>query len=171
LHLIGGDNANSGEIAIVGPQLAIGYWDDAEQTAKAFRGLDISGTCRRAYFSGDWARMTNGHLFFESRVDHQVKIHGFRIELNEVASAIRALGWEEVVVLKLNGELAAIIEDKTGTGGPNPSELHARLCDKLDRYAIPSQFITVQAFPRNDNDKIDLKAVAALASNRVGKRK
>jgi acyl-coenzyme A synthetase/AMP-(fatty) acid ligase len=110
-------------------------------------------------------------LFFESRVDHQVKIHGFRIELNEVASAIRALGWEEVVVLKLNGELAAIIEDKTGTGGPNPSELHARLCDKLDRYAIPSQFITVQAFPRNDNDKIDLKAVAALASNRVGKRK
>jgi D-alanine--poly(phosphoribitol) ligase subunit 1 len=170
LHLVGGDTEDSGEIAIIGPQLANGYWNAPDQTARVFRDLEVSGVHRRAYFSGDWGRMINGHLFFESRVDHQVKIHGFRVELNEVASAIRSLGWDQVVVLKLDGELTAVIEDKSGTGGPNGSELHSRLWEKLDQYAIPSRFITLDEFPRNENDKIDLKAVAALAAERFGKR-
>jgi len=168
LHLVGGDTSDVGEIAIIGPQLANGYWNAADQTARAFRNLDVSAVRRRAYFSGDWGRVINGHLFFENRVDHQVKINGFRVELNEVASAIRSLGWEEVVVLKLNDELTAVIEDRRGTGGPNRMELHARLWEKLDRYAIPSRFITLEEFPRNENDKVDLKAVAALAANQFG---
>jgi D-alanine--poly(phosphoribitol) ligase subunit 1 len=170
LHLIGGDSPDSGEIVITGPQLAIGYWNAADQTAKAFRDLDASGVRRRSYFSGDWGRMLNGHLFFESRVDHQVKIHGFRVELDEVASAIRSLGWDQVVVLKLNGELTAVLEGKKGAGQANPKELHARLWEKLDHYAIPSRFITVDEFPRNQNDKIDIKGVAALAAARFGER-
>jgi D-alanine--poly(phosphoribitol) ligase subunit 1 len=168
LHLVGGDSADCGEIAILGPQLAIGYWNDADQTARAFRDLEIAGVRKRAYFSGDLARNINGHLFFESRTDHQVKIHGYRVELNEVASAIRSLGWEEVVVLKVNGELTAVIKDKSGIE-LHPAELHSRLSAKLDRYAIPSRFMTLEEFPRNENDKIDLKAVTALATVRLEK--
>ncbi len=114
LHFVGGEQETSGEIVIIGPQLAVGYWNAPEQTLRSFREVEISGVRRRAYFTGDWAQRFNDHIFFESRVDHQVKVHGFRIELNEVAAAIRSLGWEEVVVLKLNGELTAVIEDKQG---------------------------------------------------------
>jgi hypothetical protein len=44
------------------------------------------------------------------------------------------------------------------------------LWEKLDHYAIPSRFITVDEFPRNQNDKIDIKGVAALAAARFGER-
>lgn len=170
IQLVGGEQTTSGEIVILGPQLALGYWDAPEQTLRSFRELEMSGVSRRAYFTGDWAKKVNDHMFFESRVDHQVKVHGFRIELNEVAAAIRSLGWEEVVVLKLNDELTAVIEAKHGGNvGLNGSELHTQLWEKLDRYAIPSHFITLPEFPRNDNDKIDLQAVARLAAERIGR--
>ena len=164
LHVLGGESADEGELVIVGPQLAEGYWNDPEHTARAFRSVGFSGTTRRAYFSGDWVRVSKGQVYFQSRLDHQVKIDGFRLELDEVAAAIRSLGWTEVVVMKLDGQLTAIIENKAHTDAALiEKELHGRLQTKLERYAIPSRFVIVEEFPRNLNDKIDLQALAALA--------
>jgi D-alanine--poly(phosphoribitol) ligase subunit 1 len=166
LHVLGGDSAEEGELVIVGPQLAEGYWNDPEQTARAFRTVDFSGTPKRAYFSGDWVRVSKGHVYFQSRIDQQVKIDGFRLELGEVAAAIRSLGWNEVVVMKLNGQLTAIIENKAHIDAALiEKELHGRLQLKLEHYAMPSRFVSVEEFPRNLNDKIDLKALAKLAES------
>jgi D-alanine--poly(phosphoribitol) ligase subunit 1 len=163
LHILGGESADEGELVIVGPQLAEGYWNDPQQTARAFRTVDFSGTPKRAYFSGDWVRRVQGNVYFQSRLDHQVKIDGFRLELDEVAAAIRSLGWTEVVVMKLDGQLTAIVENKARIDAALiEKELHARLQLKLERYAIPSRFVSVAEFPRNLNDKIDMKALAKL---------
>jgi D-alanine--poly(phosphoribitol) ligase subunit 1 len=167
VRLLGGPSANEGEIVIFGPQVADGYWNSPEQTQRVFRDAELDGVSTPAYFSGDWGRMVDGRLYFESRIDHQVKVNGYRIELNEVAAAIRSLGWREVVVLKLEGELTAIIEDKSGAEvSAVESDIHLRLQDKLDRYAIPSRILTLPEFPRTHNDKTDLKALAALAQPR-----
>jgi D-alanine--poly(phosphoribitol) ligase subunit 1 len=161
--LLGGPSTDEGEIVIAGPQVAEGYWNAREQTERVFRDIELDGVLTRAYFSGDWGRRVDGQLYFESRIDHQVKIHGYRIELNEVAAAIRSLGWREVAVLKIAGELTAIIEDRDGLDAVKvEGHIHSGLKDKLDRYAIPSRVITVRAFPRTHNDKTDLKALAAL---------
>jgi D-alanine--poly(phosphoribitol) ligase subunit 1 len=167
LRLIGGDDACSGQIVILGPQLAIGYWRAPEQTAAAFRELTVDGTSRRAYFTGDWARQSGGRLYFESRIDHQVKINGFRIELSEVAGAIRSLGWNQVVVVKVRNHLVAVIEGSGGDALLNRDELHRQLAKKLDRYALPSHFVVLETFPRNQNDKIDVRAITDLATKAI----
>jgi D-alanine--poly(phosphoribitol) ligase subunit 1 len=161
--LLGGPDPDEGEIVIAGPQVAEGYWNAREQTERVFRDIELNGASTRAYFSGDWGRRIDGRLYFESRIDHQVKINGYRIELNEVAAAIRSLGWREVAVLKIAGELTAIIEDRDGMDATKvEGDVHSGLKDKLDRYAIPSRVVTVREFPRTHNDKTDLKALAAL---------
>ena len=165
LHVLGGDHPDEGELVIVGPQLAEGYWRDAPKTDRAFRHLSVAGTMRRAYFSGDWVRVIGGQVYFQSRIDHQVKINGFRLELDEVAAAIRALGWPDVVVLKLHGRLTAFVESTQGDSiDAIEKKLLAGLHRKLERHAIPTRFFALRAFPRSLNDKIDLAALTALAA-------
>ncbi len=167
-HLRGGGSADEGELVIVGPQLAEGYWNDAAQTARAFRVVDFEGTPKRAYFSGDWVRRIRGRLYFQSRIDHQVKIDGCRLELDEVAAAIRSLGWSDVVVMKLDDHLTAVLENKSHLDpAAIERELHGRLQLKLERHAVPSRYVGVEEFPRNLNDKIDLPALAALVRART----
>jgi acyl-coenzyme A synthetase/AMP-(fatty) acid ligase len=168
VHVMAGDSPDTGELVIVGPQLAEGYWNDPEKTARAFRVVDFPGGRRRAYFSGDLVRRANGHLYFQGRTDHQVKIDGFRLELEEVASAIRSLGWDHVVVLKVDGHLTAVIENKQGLAtGAAEVRLQAQLKHKLDRHAVPARFVFVDEFPRNLNDKIDVGAVSKLAQAQI----
>jgi len=166
VHLIGGEAKDSGEIVIVGPQLADGYWNAPDQTAKAFRRIDINGRKTHAYFSGDWGEVVDGRLYFKNRIDDQVKINGVRIELGEVATAIRQLGFADVVVLKQDDELVAVIQAASGvTQELNPGEIKNLLLQKLDRYAVPSRFVAVSEFPRNQNDKTDLRAIAQLVEH------
>jgi acyl-coenzyme A synthetase/AMP-(fatty) acid ligase len=68
--------------------------------------------------------------------------------------------------MKLNGQLTAIIENKAHIDAALiEKELHGRLQLKLEHYAMPSRFVSVEEFPRNLNDKIDLKALAKLAES------
>ncbi len=161
LYLIGSDNENEGEIVIAGIQLALGYWRDPERSSQAFRKFDSPEGTLLGYFTGDWAERRGGHLFFRERLDFQTKIHGFRIELDEVAAAIRACGWPVVCALKHGETLVAAIESQNGVHFDERS-LRAALAKILDDYAMPSEILVVAHMPRNANDKIDRRAVAAL---------
>jgi D-alanine--poly(phosphoribitol) ligase subunit 1 len=158
LHLIGGPNPDEGEIVITGPQLALGYWRNAAQSIAAFRILEIDGVPVRAYFSGDWAKRIGPHTFVKGRFDLQVKIHGHRLELDEVCAAIRACGWPEVCVVLWRENLAAVIEVPEGMA-LNDKELRRALAGKLESYAIPVILRSIPRLPRNDNDKIDSSAI------------
>jgi acyl-coenzyme A synthetase/AMP-(fatty) acid ligase len=159
LFLLGGPDADEGEIVIAGPQLATGYWNDPEKTSSAFRTIEAQGGPVRAYFSGDWAERRNGHIFFKERIDLQVKIRGFRLELDEVASAIHEHGFPVVCVLKRGEELAAVIERRLDRCA-DETALRAALAKKLEAHAIPTVVRWIDLMPRTANDKLDRQSVA-----------
>lgn len=161
VYLIGGPHENEGEIVITGPQVALGYWGDPERTSQSFRTIPVGGRPVRAYFSGDWAERHGRHVFFKERVDFQVKIHGYRIELDEIASAIRENGWPVVCVFKRKESLVAYIERRAGRPF-EPAALRAALATRLEPYAIPEHICTIDRMPRTENDKLDRAAVMAL---------
>ena len=152
LDLVGGESGEEGEIVLSGPQLADGYWRQPERTSSTFVEIDLGGRPTRVYRTGDWARYSEGHLYFVSRTDRQVKIHGHRLELGEVEAALRAAG-----AVLARGEVHAFVE---GVGGETLPDLHAKLVRRLPSYAIPAQIHVVERFPRNANDKVDAAALA-----------
>ena len=116
----------------------------------------------------DLGRRVNGQLYCESRIDFQVKIDGLRVELNEIAAAIRAAGWPEVAVFKLSGKLVAAIETKSGNkNSPAKKQLHSLLMSKLDAYAVPAHYVMIDEFPRTSNDKTDRKAIQEIVRQRI----
>jgi D-alanine--poly(phosphoribitol) ligase subunit 1 len=168
IHLLGGTHADEGEIVITGPQLASGYWQDPEKTAAAFKQIIVDGRPERAYFSGDWAERHGDHVFFKARIDHQVKIQGFRLELGEVAHAIRECGFPEVCVFMSNGQLTAVIEHSPEFAFNEP-DLRKALTGKLEPHAIPTVIRLIDAIPRTANDKLDRDAVRLwLESSETG---
>lgn len=157
LHLVATEQGH--ELAISGPQLADGYWEDAERTARAFRPLLVDGQERRAYFTGDLVRTKGGQLFFDSRSDTQVKIRGHRLELDEVNAALRGLGIAAAATILVDGRLHSFI---SGPDLADEASLRARLESVLDPHAIPSRIHPLAELPRNANDKIDLAALESL---------
>ncbi|MCU1246142.1 MAG: hypothetical protein JWN02_2052, partial [Acidobacteria bacterium] len=98
----------TGELYVGGPGIARGYWNRPDLTAASFLPDPFSGIAgSRLYRTGDLARfLSNGHLEFIGRRDDQVKVRGFRIELVEVETALRAdpsLREAAVVVVESSG--------------------------------------------------------------------
>lgn len=83
----------AGELAIAGPQLAVGYHGLPNETQKRFVRLLIGGGSVRAYRTGDLVQRVGEEFYFRGRTDSQVKIRGHRIELGEVRSAIANHDW------------------------------------------------------------------------------
>ena len=160
LHLTGGRNPDEGEIVITGPQLAQGYWQAHAKTDEVFKDALIDGGMQRGYFTGDWAERRGDHVFFKERIDFQVKIKGFRVELDEVAAAIRDCGWPVVCVLKRGEALVAVIEHVPGQA-LDQAALLAGVARKIEAHGVPVGVKLIDRMPRNDNDKLDRKAVAA----------
>lgn len=161
VYLVGGPHQNEGEIVITGPQVALGYWSDPERSAQSFRTISVGGRQVRAYFSGDWAERHGRHIFFKERVDFQVKIHGYRIELDEIAGVIRDNGWPVVCVFKRKESLVAFIE-RRGDRTLDLAALRSALARRLEPYAIPEYIRLIDRIPRTENDKLDRAAVMAL---------
>ena len=152
--------ANEGEIMLAGPQLADGYWNDEERTALAFPS--VNG--QRHYHTGDFGRIVNGEWFFESRIDRQIKIRGFRLELGDVDAALLeagALAAHTVLHHSHRDELISFVEASPGF---NDQATIAALQQRLPDYAIPARIVVLEHLPRSANDKIDHQALAKLLS-------
>ncbi len=158
----------TGELAMAGPQVALGYWRDPERTRKAF--VRPPGRDEIFYRTGDRVRRPHDGepLVFLGRLDQQIKIRGFRVELGEIEAAIReeasvdaavALGWPTTTAGGAAG-IVAFIDDAS----VDPSALQRRLASRLPRYMVPNRIRVIDAFPLNANGKIDRKALQALLS-------
>jgi D-alanine--poly(phosphoribitol) ligase subunit 1 len=154
-----------GEIVIAGPHVSPGYLNRPELNATAFFYLDG----QRAYRTGDWGRSRDGMLFFEGRIDSQVKLHGYRIEPADVEANLRALeGVRDAVVLPVIRQgsvdsLAAFVilnERPPRTDLQLASDLKVRLTDHLPAYMIPRRFSFLETFPMNTNGKADRRKLA-----------
>lgn len=152
-----------GEIVLSGPGLAIGYWNRPEATAQAFAPLTSTGRAR-AYRTGDLAfRDAEGRLLFVGRKDHQVKIRGYRIELGEIERCLRTHAdvREAAVVVQERGSgkrLVAYILARHGYAPANGAMLDY-LGQYLPAHMLPAAVVTLDAFPRTPNGKLDSKAL------------
>jgi D-alanine--poly(phosphoribitol) ligase subunit 1 len=156
-----------GELVISGPNVSPGYLKRPDLTQRVFFELD--GT--RAYRTGDWARYRDGLLFFEGRMDSQIKLHGHRIELADIEVNLRALpGVKDAVVLAISKQgipesLTAFITlsiVKSGSDFECASALKAELAKRLPAYMVPRKFEFIDAFPMNANGKADRRKLAEL---------
>lgn len=181
-----------GEICIGGNGVGRGYLDRPELTAERFFSDPFSPDgSARIYRTGDRARyLSDGNIEFLGRLDDQVKIHGYRVELGEIERAIRAQQGVRDVVVTTNEnefggmELVAYVVPKgksqpqgrarglyqlpdESVDGPvgkevlTPATLRKFLNDYLPQYMIPSAFVLMEKLPLTSNGKIDRKALPA----------
>ncbi len=154
-----------GELVIAGPNVSPGYFRRPDLTANAFslrNGL-------RAYRTGDWARETEGLFFCDGRMDGQIKLFGYRIELGDLEANLRALPEiADAVVLPIQKggkieSLAAFVilsVEKTGTDFEMTACLKTNLAARLPAYMLPRKFHFLEAFPMTANGKADRRALA-----------
>ncbi|GKT85942.1 bacitracin synthase 3 [Colletotrichum tofieldiae] len=177
-----------GELCIAGPQLADGYLGRDDLTAAAFAQSETLGL--RVYRTGDLARwLPGGDVECLGRKDNQVKIHGFRVELGEVESAIRQSGLvtDAVVMLanvhekaqlvavcifkpsSVNGRVVAQKPSSPSAPAIQSSEKHreeflalqTRL-SSLAHYMVPKVVIPMNDLPILPSHKVDRKALIRM---------
>jgi len=153
---------HEGELVIMGEQVGSGYLNQAELTRKAF----FTENQMPCYATGDLAFFDeNGNYYFLGRKDDQVKIQGYRVELQEIVAQIRQRLPEprNVVVLVQNEGnqqiLHGVIE---GFCCIEPSVLLQSLSTVLPSYMVPRKIHFVEQFPLSTNGKVDKKALASL---------
>jgi amino acid adenylation domain-containing protein len=158
----------AGELSVGGGLLARGYQNRPEVTAERFVPHPFSSLPgHRLYRTGDLARvLPNGELVFLGRGDRQVKVRGYRIELEEIEGRLLRHPWVESALLLLR-------EDRPGDKqivaylvfrrqpGPRPGELRAFLRETLPDYMVPAAFVVLDAVPLTPNGKVDRRRLPA----------
>ena len=154
-----------GEIIIAGPNVSPGYLARPELTADAF----FQYQSQRAYRTGDLGRFRDNLLFFEGRMDEQIKLSGYRIELGDVEANLRALAVvRDAVVIPVIKDgtaqsLAAFVVLATRDDASHfdlSHRLRNQLSERLPTYMLPRKFIFLDAFPMTANGKIDRASLA-----------
>ena len=155
----------SGELLVGGPQLTPGYLGREELTAERF--IESPGGVR-LYRTGDLARMhPEGTIEFLGRMDHQVKLRGYRIELEEIEAQLSEHDQvREAVVCAPEFASEGNPSDRRLVGYLLPKgssidieEVRSRLGKRLPEYMLPAHFVVLDEFPRLPNGKIDRKAL------------
>lgn len=146
------------EIIIVGPNVSIGYVKNSKLNAQKFSIINN----QRAFKTGDQGYLENGCLYFYGRNDDLVKLHGYRIELNEITVALNNLDhvdYAETLPLKRNGMIKKIVSFIQLEQGcyKTIQEFKGQLIKTLPHYMIPGEIIIVDKLPLTQNGKVDKK--------------
>lgn len=160
-----------GEVYVGGAQLCRGYLN--RDKGDVFVG-DPFNPGRQLYRTGDLAYVrAEGGIRLAGRADHQVKIHGFRVELAEVEAVLLAQpGVRQAVVLAVPDAAGAMtlsaffLADAALADG---RALREKLATLLPAHMVPTSFTAVDAFARLPNGKIDRLALAAIAPAAVAR--
>ncbi|MEC0120812.1 non-ribosomal peptide synthetase [Paenibacillus apiarius] len=157
-------NGTIGEIFISGDGVARGYLHRPELTQERF--LDnpfLPG--KSMYRTGDLAiRHDNGDIVYLGRIDHQVKIKGYRIEMGEIEHQLLALDpIEEAVVIDRTGDDGQqhLVAYFVAAGQLASLELRMKLAEALPSYMIPAYFVRLDQLPLTPNGKVDRRLLPA----------
>jgi D-alanine--poly(phosphoribitol) ligase subunit 1 len=160
-----------GEIVIAGPQVAAGYLPPADAAPNPFFTLPDG---RRAYRTGDLGAIDphDGSVACGGRLDGQIKLHGYRLELEEIEAHLRAVpgvGDGAVLAIERDGRPDHLVAVVVGAAD-DPSSLPAggqpltqlvrdALAESLPDYALPRLVRRVPALPLTSNGKVDRRAL------------
>lgn len=155
-----------GQLYIGGSRVAIGYLGREDLTRERFLPNPFGEG--RLYRTGDRVAFIpgrGGSLAFLGRVDTQIKIRGFRVELGEVEAALAACGVGQAAVIFLAGALIAVVAEDEATF--DVEAIAAAMSKRLPGYMCPASYVRVDALPLTHAGKIDrarLKANALQSS-------
>jgi D-alanine--poly(phosphoribitol) ligase subunit 1 len=156
------------EIIIVGKNVSLGYLNRPELNEEKF----VTRKNLRAFKTGDNGYFEDGMLFCKGRNDDQVKLHGFRIELNEITAKINEIDFiqmSETIALRRNEEvkkIVSLVELKSNFAVKEvhdiKNEIFNFLKNSLPYYMIPSDIKVIEKIPLNQNGKSDKKALEKI---------
>ncbi len=158
-------SGDRGEIVIAGPNVSAGYIHRPDLTARAFYQLNNM----RAYRTGDLGHYQDGYLFFDGRIDFQIKLHGYRIEIGDIENNLHALPnvRDAVVIPVMKNNKAdylatfVILKERTNKSDYEITRMLKReLNGRLPDYMIPRKFIFVEQFPMTNNGKADRRKLS-----------
>ncbi|WP_285747602.1 AMP-binding protein [Lentzea sp. NBRC 105346] len=147
-----------GEIYIGGPAVARGYHRRPQLTAERFLPDPFgNGRLYRTGDRGQWS--AQGELYILGRVDNQVKLRGFRVELGEIEAAVRQhKGVADCVVQVRETRVLAFVASHAGV---TEAELRGEVARLLPAYMHPDRFIVLPELPRSPSGKLDLQRLRA----------
>ncbi|MCB2312260.1 D-alanine--poly(phosphoribitol) ligase subunit DltA [Clostridium tagluense] len=156
---------NTNEILIVGDSVSIGYFADPILTKKSFFRREISDVEKRGYRTGDTGYIANGLLYYEGRIDNQIKLNGYRVEIEDIENNIKKLPFiKNAVVVPIKEKnkikyLATVVVINDKFEGNIIISVKNSLKDLLPSYMIPRKVKVIEALPMNRNGKIDRKKI------------
>jgi L-proline---[L-prolyl-carrier protein] ligase len=163
-------DTESGELLACTPTMMNGYWRRPDLDAGAFWKRPSAGGHDDVFHrTGDLVRRRpDGLLEFLGRKDRQVKVRGYRIELDEVEAVLnahQAVEGAAVFVLPTSDGSQSIVAAVTVTAGDTVERgaLMAYAASELPAYAVPEHVNFVESFPRTSSGKIDRRALRDLA--------
>lgn len=160
-----------GEIIIIGDTVSIGYWKNEELNQKVFGECEIDGETYRFYRTGDKGYKKDGYLFYCGRIDLQIKLHGYRIEVEDIENNIMKLPHiKQVAVMpkyrgdKISSLVAFLvpsveIEDEFLAA----QKVRQQLKEYLPDYMIPKKIKFLEQLPVTNNGKVDRKILGGLS--------
>jgi amino acid adenylation domain-containing protein len=148
-----------GELCLCGSQVTTGYWNDPVRTQEQFVRLPGAGE-NLWYRTGDMVQQdANGCLYYLGRMDHQVKVRGYRVELQEIEAVLRkACGTEQVVAIAWpveNGSANGVVAFVAGVDDLDHDRVLGYCGNVLPGYMVPKTLYMCEEFPLNANGKID----------------
>ncbi len=154
-----------GELCLGGPNVGLGYYNDPERTAAAFIQNPLHTRFRDiVYRTGDMVHVdeVNGMLHIHGRRDNQIKHMGYRIELEELESALHCLDYvsEAAALHTTQNGLSRIIAIVAARREFNDDQIRDDLGRILPAYMIPSVFYRESILPKNANGKVDRRELA-----------
>lgn len=154
--------ARKGEICIAGAGVALGYWQQPALTARHFlnwSGLAATPGADILYKTGDYGLLReDGEIEFLGRMDNQVNIRGYRVELSEIESALSChpqIATAAVVVRTDDAGEPEILGYFTATDGIDIPALRQQLSQQLPHYMLPSRLIALDTLPLTSSGKVD----------------
>jgi len=154
----------AGELAVTGSGVALGYYNNVEQTNKVFIQNPLHQHYKDIiYKTGDYVRINDfGEIEFVGRKDFQVKHMGNRIELGEIEAAVYGLSQVKHAVCVYDSENEKIVLFYTSDDEISPAMFLKELSLSIPKYMYPKKFIRLQHMPMNANSKIDRNTVRQL---------
>lgn len=159
----------TGELLMTGPQLTLGYLGDEEKTKAAF--VVPPGRDRVYYRTGDRVRrpVDGAPLVYLGRVDNQIKIQGYRVELGEIEAVLREVGRCDVAIAigwprsasGADGIVGFVAHDEGHADGGDAEAIRAAASGRLPSYMQPREVRFVREWPLNANGKVDRKVLAS----------
>ncbi len=157
-----------GELLIGGPGVAQGYLKREALTAEKFIANPFAsdGADPILYRSGDAVLLNDaGNILFRGRIDDQIKIRGFRVELGEIEAALSNQPGVRAAAVALRNErgLDELVAFITREGAaPDPQILRAKLREVLPPYMVPARYEFLDQLPKLSSGKIDRKALKLI---------